>query len=69
LIENVVTHPDHRRQGFGGQVLQYALQIAWDQNCYKVMLLTGRKEESTMVFYEKAGFVRGVKTGFIAYPD
>lgn len=68
LIENVVTHADYRRQGFGIWILQHALQTAWEHHCYKVMLLTGRKEESTLLFYEKAGFIRGTKTGFIAYP-
>lgn len=68
IIENVVTHPDHRRQGFGTQVLRYALSIAWQQQCYKVMLLTGSKREETLQFYERAGFKRGVKTGFIALP-
>jgi GNAT superfamily N-acetyltransferase len=69
LIENVVTHADYRRQGIGTALLRYALAIAWEHNCYKVMLLTGRKDESVFRFYEKAGFQRGVKTGFIAYPD
>lgn len=66
VIENVVTHADYRRQGIGTQLLQHALQIAWSKNCYKVMLLTGSKQEATLYFYEQAGFQRGVKTGFVA---
>jgi GNAT superfamily N-acetyltransferase len=69
LIENVVTHPDYRKQGLGTQILRHALNIAWEQNCYKVMLMTGSKRESTLLFYEQAGFKRDIKTGFIAYPD
>ena len=69
LIENVVTHADHRRQGMGTALLRHALNVAWEHNCYKVMLLTGRKDEGVFRFYEKAGFQRDVKTGFIAYPD
>jgi GNAT superfamily N-acetyltransferase len=68
IIENVVTHPDYRRQGLGTQVLHYALALAWQQQCYKVMLLSGSKREETLHFYEKAGFKRGVKTGFVAQP-
>lgn len=66
LIENVVTHPDFRRQGIGTRVLQAALELAWEQDCYKVMLLTGRKDDATLRFYQKAGFEGGVKTGFVA---
>ncbi|MHC5739173.1 GNAT family N-acetyltransferase [Nostoc sp.] len=66
IIENVVTHPDYRRQGLGTRVLHYALALAWQQQCYKVMLLSGSKREETLHFYEKAGFKRGVKTGFVA---
>ena len=65
LIENVVTHSKYRKRGYGTAILQKAVEIAKDNNCYKVMLLTGRKEESTLRFYERAGFERGIKTGFI----
>ncbi len=65
LIENVVTHSEYRKRGYGTAILQKAVEIAKDNNCYKVMLLTGRKEESTLRFYERAGFERGIKTGFI----
>lgn len=33
------------------------------------MLMTGRKDEWVLRFYEKAGFVRGEKTGFVKYFD
>lgn len=68
LIENVVTHSDHRRRGYATAVLRHALASAWERNCYKVMLLTGSKTEATLRFYENVGFQRGVKTGFVARP-
>lgn len=67
LIENVVTYPPYRRCGYATAVLHYALNEAWREGCYKVMLLTGSKLELTLRFYQKAGFKRGIKTGFIAY--
>src|SRR4029453_13235779 len=60
VIENVVTHPDFRQRGIGTQILQAALALAWEQGCYKVMLLTGRKDEATLRFYQQAGFEAGV---------
>jgi len=67
LIENVVTHPNYRKRGIGTRLLKRAQEMARDMGCYKVMLLTGRKE--AIAFYENAGFVRGVKTGFISRFD
>jgi GNAT superfamily N-acetyltransferase len=66
LIENVVTHPDFRGQGFGTRLLHATLKLAWQRDCYKVMLFTGRKDEATLQFYQRAGFEAGVKTGFVA---
>jgi len=68
VIENVVTHPSFRKQGFGKAVLQHALQHAWSRGCYKVMLLTGSKKEETYRFYESAGFDRHAKQAFLAKP-
>jgi GNAT superfamily N-acetyltransferase len=64
LIENVVTHPDHRRKGYGTALLQAAMQTARDHGCYKLMLLTGSKRPSTLRFYESAGLKANEKTGF-----
>ena len=65
VIENVITRADMRRQGYGTRVLHKAVDIARENGCYKVMLLSGAKDEETLRFYENAGFRRGVKTGFI----
>ena len=69
LIENVVTHAEHRGQGYGRQLLQHVLHFAWQQDCYKVMLMTGRLNEGTFRFYESAGFSRHGKQAFIARPN
>ncbi|MEN6460900.1 MAG: GNAT family N-acetyltransferase [Syntrophomonas sp.] len=65
LIENVITSSDYRKKGYGTKVLHKAIEIAKENNCYKVMLLTGSKKRETLRFYEEAGFSKDIKTGFI----
>jgi GNAT superfamily N-acetyltransferase len=65
LIENVVTRRDHRRNRYGRAVLEKAIDFAWEYNCYKVMLMTGRLNEETFRFYESAGFDRNTKQAFV----
>ncbi len=55
LIENVVTAPTHRLRGLGRPAMQAALDHAWAQRAYKVMLLTGQKR-GARGFYESVGF-------------
>ena len=64
VIENVVTDEGHRRSGLGRAVLEAALDKAWAANCYKVLLATGSRRESTLRFYEGVGFTRDAKTYF-----
>jgi N-acetylglutamate synthase-like GNAT family acetyltransferase len=64
LIENVVTRQDRRGQGHGSELMKHALERAWQEGCYKVMLLTGQPK--VVEFYEKVGFKRDVKTGLVA---
>ena len=68
LIENVITHPDFRRRHMGRALLDHGLSFAWARGCYKVMLLTGRKDEGVFQFYESAGFDRNAKQAFLAKP-
>lgn len=67
LIENVVTDEAFRKQGLATGCLNYAKDIALKENCYKLMLLTGSRNESTLQFYEKAGYNRNDKTAFIQW--
>jgi ribosomal protein S18 acetylase RimI-like enzyme len=66
VVENVITDQSHRNRGIGKAIMQYAINRAWEAGCYKVMLLTGRKEESTLKFYRSCGLESGVKTAFTA---
>ena len=63
LVENVVTHTDHRGKGYGKATLHAAIDHSWEQDCYKIMLMTGSSENRTLSFYESAGFSQ-TKTGF-----
>ena len=67
FIENVITDEAYRKKGFATACLNYAKEIALKENCYKMMLLTGSKEESTLRFYERAGYNRKDKTAFIQW--
>ncbi|WP_353888111.1 hypothetical protein [uncultured Acidovorax sp.] len=48
--------------------MRHALAHAWQARCYKVMLMTGRKDEKTLRFYEQSGFERHGKQAFVARP-
>lgn len=67
FVENVVTHEEYRGNGYAGECLDYARNIAEKENCYKMMLLTGSKKPETLRFYEKAGYNSSDKTAFIQW--
>lgn len=67
FIENVVTHADYRKKGYATECLDYAKKIAQQENCYKMMLLTGSKKQSTLDFYSGAGYNSNDKTAFIQW--
>lgn len=67
FIENVVTHEGFRGKGYATACLNYAKEIAEEANCYKIMLLTGSKEETTLSFYRNAGYNCTDKTAFIQW--
>ncbi len=67
FIENVVTHTEYRGKGYATACLNYAKKLAVNADCYKMMLLTGAKSESTLNFYQRAGYNCTDKTAFIQW--
>ncbi len=67
LIENVITDKKYRKKGHATACLNFAREIARRENCYKIMLLTGSKNNDILRFYEKAGYNRNDKTAFIQW--
>ena len=67
LVENVVTDENYRSRGLATACLNYAKSIAQKENCYKIMLMTGSKKESTLNFYRRAGYNSSDKTAFIQW--
>jgi len=67
LIENVITNEGCRGRGLATQCLDFARETARQAGCYKIMLLTGSKSESTLNFYRRAGYNSEDKTAFIQW--
>ena len=67
FVENVITDEKYRKQGLATECLNYAKKLAESEKCYKIMLLTGSKKESTLNFYRKAGYNSEDKTAFIQW--
>ena len=67
FVENVVTHRDFRGKGYATECLNFAKDMAVNNNCYKMMLLTGSESEETLNFYKKAGYNSTDKTAFIQW--
>lgn len=68
IIENVVTEQELRNQGYGKAIIRHAFDVAWAKGCYKVMLQTGSRRESTHNFYKSCGFSADDKFAFVAHP-
>lgn len=67
FVENVITDEKYRKKGLATACLDYARELAQRKNYYKMMLLTGARQESTLRFYEQAGYNKNDKTAFIQW--
>ncbi len=65
IIEHVITSSKLRRQGLSRQVLEFSISLAWQKDCYKVMLLSDEELRTAHALYESVGFKGGVEKGFV----
>lgn len=57
LLEDLVVHRDHRGQGYGEQLLEYAVKFAKQKQFLRITLLTDKPNERLKEFYLRNGFV------------
>ncbi|MEL6981265.1 MAG: GNAT family N-acetyltransferase [Actinomycetota bacterium] len=68
VIENVVVEERLRGTGLGRELMDGTLARAWNEGCYKAMLLTGSKNPDTHAFYRASGFSADAKQAYLARP-
>jgi GNAT superfamily N-acetyltransferase len=57
VLEDLIVHRDHRGQGFGTQLLHYAIDFAKKKKFLRITLLTDKPNEQLKRFFAKNGFV------------
>jgi GNAT superfamily N-acetyltransferase len=58
LLEDLIVHKDFRGQGFGSELLKYAMDYARKKDFLRITLLTDQMSEESRAFFEKHGFQR-----------
>lgn len=56
VIEDVVVHSKWRGKGIGEQMIQFAMEKAKEQKCYKLALSCSINRDRAHKFYESLGF-------------
>ena len=57
LFEDLVVHPDFRKQGIGAKLLEYVIAQARAEGVLRLTLLTDMQNEQAQVLYRRLGFV------------
>ena len=56
-LEDLVVHPDYRRQGTGQKMLAHVVSQARAEGVLRITLLTDMQNERAQALYRRAGFV------------
>lgn len=56
LLEDVVIHPDHRNQGYGGLLLEHVVNFAKQKDFKRITLLTDKLSAASQEFFKYHGF-------------
>jgi GNAT superfamily N-acetyltransferase len=58
VLEDLIIDANFRGQGFGSELMKYAIDYAKQKDFLRITLLTDRASESSLAFFEKHGFQR-----------
>ena len=56
LLEDLIIHPQHRRQGYGGRLLDHAVAYADKKDFKRITLLTDKISAESQAFFQEHGF-------------
>lgn len=56
LLEDVIIHPDFRRQGYGTQLVNYVIDFARRKDFKRITILTDKISEESQNFFRKLSF-------------
>lgn len=56
LLEDMVVHPARRGDGLGRKLLEAAIELARQDGCLRITLLTDRANDAAIRFYMRHGF-------------
>ena len=60
ILEDLIICQEHRGQGFGSQLLNYAIDFAKQKDFLRITLLTDRLDEPSKHFFQAHGFQQSV---------
>jgi len=56
LLEDVIIHPEFRRQGYGSMLLDFVIQYAKGREFKRITILTDKISEDSQRFFKSKGF-------------
>ncbi len=56
IVDDVMVHQDWQGKGIGKKMMQFAMELCREADCYKLTLSSDMKRELAHQFYEKLGF-------------
>lgn len=56
IAESMIVSQEYRGLGIGSKLMQFVMEMAREENCYKLMLSSNKKRLMAHRFYEQLGF-------------
>jgi GNAT superfamily N-acetyltransferase len=56
IVEDVIVDSNYRSKGVGRKMMEYAMDVCRDNNCYKLTLSSSIHRDRAHKFYENLGF-------------